>query len=50
MPSKYEIDPGISDLCDDNHRMRFIQKDAIENVTDSSTSKLIEEGVPQNLS
>ena len=49
MSSEYEIDPDILDLCYDNH-IRFVQKNAQENLTDSSTSQLIEEGDPQNLS
>ena len=50
MPSQYEIDTDVLDLCDDSHMMRFMHKDAKENLTNSSTSQFIEEGDLQNLS
>ena len=50
VPSQYEIDMDILDLCDDSHMMKFTHEGAQENLTDSLTSQLIEEGDPQNLS
>ena len=50
MPSQYEIDTVILDLCDDSHMMKFTYEGAQENLMDSLTSQLIEEGDPQNLS
>ena len=44
MLSEYGIETDILDLCDDNRMMRFTHKDTQENLTDSLTSQLIQEG------